>query len=88
MYDCSCSWLTSKEQFSKNWDLYLDFFKLIAAMEPEALENKSLNYMFTRRGILGLMPVQSLAFHMQSDQEKDPHIDWRPIWDAIDINFT
>jgi len=87
MYDCSCSWLTSKEQFSKNWDLYLDFFALIAAMEPDALENKSLNYMFTRRGILGLMPVQSLAFHMQSDLEKDPHIDWRPIWDAIDTNF-
>jgi len=88
MYDCSCSWLTSKEQFSSNWDLYLDFFDLItSATESEKLEAKSLNYMFTRRSILGLIPVQSLAFHMQSEFEKDPHIDWRPIWDAIDIDI-
>jgi hypothetical protein len=41
--------------------------------------------MLTQRGIFGLVPVSSVAFHMQSDLEKDPHIDWKPYWDNIKI---
>ena len=89
-YDCSCSWLTSHQQFSQHWDLYETFFYLITKVTPTNgdLENKSLNYMFSQRQVLGLCPVdKSLAFHMQSELEKDPHVDWKPIWDSIDINI-
>jgi len=86
-YDMSCSFLTSHKQFSQHWDLYNSFFYLIDNKHKSNndLENKSLNYMLTQRGVLGLVPVSSVSFHMQSDLEKDPHIDYRPLWDSIDV---
>jgi hypothetical protein len=86
-YDMSCSFLTSHQQFSQHWDLYYRFFDLIdkRTENNNDLENKSLNYMLTQRGILGLVPVNSVAFHLQSDLEKDPHIDYRPLWDSINV---
>jgi hypothetical protein len=53
--------------------------------EKNDLENVSLNYMLTKRGVLGLVPVNSIAHHLQSDLEKDPHIDYRPLWDTINV---
>lgn len=85
-YDMSCSFMTTHQQFSKHWDLYHMFFDLIDKKNG-LLENHSLNYMLTQRGVLGLVPVNSLAFHMQSDFEKDPHIPWEPIWDSIDVTL-
>lgn len=86
-YDMSCSFMTSHEQFNNHWDLYSMFFYMIDRLKQNNndLENKSLNYMLTQRGILGLVPVNSLAFHLQSDLEKDPHIDYRPLWDSINV---
>lgn len=86
-YDMSCSYLTSHEQFSQHWDLYYRFFELIDKKDKQKndLENVSLNYMLTKRGVLGLVPVNSMAFHLQSDLEKDPHIDYKPLWDSISV---
>ena len=86
-YDMSCSFMTSHHNFSQHWDLYNSFFYFIdnKGKHKNDLENRSLNYMLTKRSILGLVPVSSVAFHMQSDLEKDPHIDWKPYWDAIEI---
>jgi hypothetical protein len=86
-YDMSCSFLTSYVQFSQHWDLYHRFFELIDTVTKEKndLENVSLNYMLTKRGVLGLVPVNSIAHHLQSDLEKDPHIDYRPLWDTINV---
>lgn len=87
-YDMSCSYLTSHKQFSQNWDLYYRFFELIDKKDKEKndLENVSLNYMLTQRGILGLVPVNSVAFHLQSELEKDPHIDYLPLWNSINVS--
>ena len=86
-YDCSCSFLTSHKQFSQHWDLYNDFFYLIDKIDKTdgLLEQRSLNYMFVKRGILGLVPINSLAWHMQQIDDRDPYIPWEPIWDAIDV---
>lgn len=86
-YDMSCSFLTSHNVFKDHWDLYNTFFYLVdnKSKHDNDLENRSLNYMLTQRGILGLVPVSSVAFHMQSDLEKDPHIDWKPYWDSIQV---
>jgi hypothetical protein len=43
--------------------------------------------MFTQRGILGIMPMNSVALHMQGPAEKDPYIDWKTLWDSIDENI-
>ena len=87
-YDCSCSFLTSHKQFSQHWDLYNDFFYLIDKIgrTDGLLEQRSLNYMFVQRGVLGLIPVNSLAWHMQREEDRDPYIPWEPIWDAIDVS--
>jgi hypothetical protein len=86
-YDMSCSFLTSHEQFIKHWDLYIMFFYLIDRVNQNNgdLENKSLNYMLTKRGILGLVPINSVAFHLQSEHEMDAHIDYKPLWDSINV---
>jgi hypothetical protein len=84
-YDMSCCFMTSHNVFREHWDLYHAFFTLIDDKTNSDLENLSLNYMLTQRGILGLVPINSLAFHMQSEVDKDPHIDWKPHWDNIKI---
>jgi hypothetical protein len=87
VYDTSCSFLTSHNQFIQHLDLYDVFYDLIRKKIINGniidLENKSLNYMFTQRGVLGVTPINGLTFHMQTDSEKDPYIDWKPIWDSI-----
>lgn len=86
-YDMSCSFFTSHLQFSQHWDLYNMFFLLLKKLtkEDRDLENRSLNYMLTQRGVLGLVPITSLALHVQSQLEKDPYIDWQARWAAVDV---
>lgn len=86
-YDTSCSFFTSHKQFSQHWDLYHIFFTILRNLKKgdKDLENKSLNYMFTQRAVLGLVPITSLALHIQSELEKDPHIDWKARWDTVII---
>lgn len=87
-YDMSCSFMTHHSIFSKYWDLYHLFFqyvKLSLENKVKGLENKSLNYMLTQRGEFGLVPIETLGFHLQSELEVDPFIDWKPYWDNIDV---
>ena len=85
IFNTSCSFLTSINILKNNWDLietFLDMHPLNSKLEAE-----SLNYMFVRRAIAGFCPINSVTFHMQSDFEKDPYIDWKPIWDSIDTTW-
>ena len=84
-YDMSCTFMTSHNIFKDHWDLYYAFFELMLKKVAGMMENRSLNYILSRRGVLGLVPLSSLAFHMQTDLDKDPHIDWKPLWDSIKI---
>ena len=81
IYDIPCTFLTSKQQFSKHWDLYYKFFDLIG--KPE-LEAGSLNKMFTERGVLGVQPFNSVALHMQDKVWIDPYIDWKVRWSSVE----
>lgn len=84
LYDTSCSFMTDVSQLKKQWDLIEIFLGLPPTGLPDgSLENISLNYMFVKRGILGLMPVDSLALHIQAEKDKDPHIDWKEWWDQV-----
>jgi hypothetical protein len=80
-YDVSCSFLTSHNLFMRNKDLRDLFLSFPGKGDEQGnLENKSLNYMFTQRGILGVAPINSLALHIQSELEKDPYIKWQDWW--------
>lgn len=84
LYDISCSFLIHHSEFSNHWDLYNDFFSILESKDIN-LENRSLNYMLVRRGKLALTPINTLAFHMQSEFEEDPYIKWQPLWENIDV---
>lgn len=90
VYDTSCTFLTSHHQFKQHLDLYEIFYDLINKKIVNGsvleLENKSLNYMFTKRGILGVTPITGLTFHMQTESERDPYIDWQPLWNSINVD--
>lgn len=85
-YDVSCSFLTSIDVLKQNADLINLFLNMDS--RHNKLEPMTLNRMFTERGILGLMPIQSIALHMQSEYERDPYIDWKLLWDSINENTT
>jgi hypothetical protein len=84
IYDITCSFVTTVNQFNNHWDIYEDFFKFIYD-DTKKLEADSLNLILTKRGVLGACPISSTALHMQSEYEKDPYIDWKLIWDNIKI---
>lgn len=90
IYDISCSFLTSHQQFIRHWDLYETFFDLIDNYDENLkktgesiLENKSLNLMLTQRNVLALVPIRSLAHHIQGQREIDPFCSWKLLWDSI-----
>lgn len=78
-YDISCSFLTGHQQFVNNWDM-IEYFLTLDPKDSDKLENVSLNRILVDRGQLGLMPFSSLSLHMQSELEKDPYVDWVPLW--------
>lgn len=79
IYDTSCSFLTSRIQFNQHKDLYTSFLTRIPFKQQGNLENKSLNLMFTQRGVLGICPINTLTHHIQ--QYPDPYVDWKILWD-------
>lgn len=81
-YDFSCSFMTHIEQFRQHRDL-LALFLATDPVHPK-LEAMSINKIFVERGVLGLSPFESISLHMQSDNEKDPYIDWQARWDAVE----
>ncbi len=83
-FNTSCSFLTSIENYIRNWDLIERFLNLDPLYEK--LEPETLNKMFTTRGELMVVPVESITFHMQYDAEKDPYKDWKPLWNSINID--
>ena len=82
-YDTPSTFLTSKIQLSRNWDLINYFLKL--DFQDQDLEAKSLNKMFTKKGILGVLPINSVAFHMQGNQEFDPYVNLKMLFDSIEV---
>jgi hypothetical protein len=84
IYDIPCTFMTSHTQFQQHWPIYEQFLGL-GPTNPK-LEAISLNYILTRRGVLGVAPVTSVALHMQGERERDPYIDWRKLWDSIVVD--
>jgi hypothetical protein len=82
-YDIPCTFLTSKNQFNKHWDIYEQF--LNKSPTDERIEPDTLNKILTTRGVLGLLPISSIALHMQDTICKDPYIDWQTLWNYYDL---
>jgi SAM-dependent methyltransferase len=83
-FDISCSFMTGHQQLVQNWDM-LEYFLTLDPTDEDKLENVSLNRILVDRGQLGLMPFNSLTLHMQGESEKDPYIDWTPLWSKQEV---
>lgn len=83
-YDIPCTFMTTRIQFNRHWDIYEKFLAM-SSTNPR-LEAETLNKILVEREVLGIQPVDSIAFHMQSEAEKDPFYKWEILWDSVDIN--
>jgi hypothetical protein len=83
IYDTSCSFFTSHREFIKHKDLYKKFIFLVNKKD-ERLESDSLNHIFTKRDVLGVCPINTLSHHIQAFP--DPYVDWKPLWNSINID--
>lgn len=83
-YDISCCFMTGKNQLKNKWDT-IKFFTSIDQINGiyGNLENISLNTLLVHQGILGLMPFESVALHMQGEREKEPFVNWKQRWEAV-----
>lgn len=63
-----------------NFDL---FDKMGKEPMSTIMEDVSINRLFSERDCLLFTPIPSIALHAQSDTEKDPYLDWQPLWDQF-----
>ena len=83
LYEIPCTFLTSKEEFSKHWDLYEKF--LNGDPHDSKLERDSIFKIVNDRKVWCVQPIESIALHMQAEIDKDPYIDWKSRWDSISL---
>lgn len=76
----SC-FMTFHKVIVDNWDLFEAMGK---AALSQTMEDDSINKLFQQRGYYLLVPIPSLALHMQYSTEKDDQINWREWWDRYD----
>jgi len=83
-FDISCAFMTSREQLIEKWKR-IEFFMSIDQVKgiDGHLESISLNRILVDDRVLGLMPFESVALHMQGEREKEPFINWKERWDNI-----
>jgi SAM-dependent methyltransferase len=78
-YQVPCTFMTTHQVVVDEWDL----FDKISTGDPHdaELEDNSVNQLWQTRDYVVMMPIPSLSLHFQSEQEKDPYIDWKSWWD-------
>lgn len=81
--DLSNSFMTTHKQFSENWDVYFNFFKL----DKKQLELNSLNMMMSEKQIFGFIPLHSLSFEIVPNIVDSPNDNWKILWDNIDVTL-
>lgn len=63
-------------------------FDLFYAMSCHKIDNKmeddTINKLFQEREYCLFSPIPSLAFHMQYETEKDPFVDYKPLWNSLE----
>lgn len=64
----------------KEYDL---FAALVHHPTDSKMEDDTINKLFQERGYFLFTPIPSLAFHMQYETERDPFIDYRPLWNRF-----
>ena len=83
--------LMNHDTLIDNWELFEGMGELGYNSE---FEDRCINRLFQnietlpKRQIKHLLftPIPSLALHMSGEYEKDPYIDWKPLWEKFDVS--
>ena len=77
-YQVPCTFMTTHQVVVDEWDL----FDKICNGHPHdpKLEDGSINRLWQERDYIVMSPLPSLSIHFQTEQEKDPYIDWELWW--------
>jgi hypothetical protein len=78
-YTASC-FMVDYPTLKKNFDL---FNKMGNEPVSSIMEDVSINRLFSERNCLLFTPIPSIALHSQGDIERDPFIDWKPLWEKF-----
>jgi len=78
-YTSSC-FMVDYPTLTKNFDL---FDKMGNEPVSSIMEDVSINRLFSERNCLLFTPIPSIALHSQGEVEKDPYIDWKPLWEKF-----
>jgi glycosyltransferase involved in cell wall biosynthesis len=77
-YQVPCTFITHHSVVVNEWDL----FEKLSTGDPHdpKLEDDSVNRLWSEREYIVMSPLPSLSLHFQTEQEKDPYIDWESWW--------
>jgi SAM-dependent methyltransferase len=76
----SC-FMTHHQIITDNWDLFEAMGK--HEVTPK-MEDETINQLFRTRGYYLIVPIPSLALHMQYQSEIDDQLNWREWWDRYE----
>jgi predicted SAM-dependent methyltransferase/predicted O-methyltransferase YrrM len=85
-YQVPCTFITHHKVVVDEWDL----FDKICNGDPHdpKLEDESVNLLWQEREYVVMSPLPSLSLHFQTDNERDPYIDWKSWWDKFGDDVT
>ena len=77
-YQVPCTFITHHDVVINEWDL----FDKICNGHPHdpKLEDDSVNLLWQKRDYVVMSPIPTLSIHFQTENEKDPYLDWQSWW--------
>jgi hypothetical protein len=74
----ACCFMTHVDVVRTHWDLFDAFWQHEV---NDTMELDTISRLFWERQLVLLVPIPSLALHLQYETEKDPFLDWQILWD-------
>lgn len=74
----ACCFMTHVDVVRTHWDLFDAFWQHEV---NSTMELDTISRLFWERQLVLLVPIPSLALHLQYESEKDPFLDWQILWD-------
>lgn len=79
-YQTAFCFMTHHSILDKEFDL---FYAMACHKVDEKMEDETINKLFQEREYCLFSPIPSLALHMQYETERDPYIDYKPLWNKF-----
>jgi hypothetical protein len=84
------TFMCNPEIIRKNWSIFYTLATEYGTEWGEAFnihEGTTINKIW-RESVCLFTPIPSVALHMQYKDQMDPYIDWKKLWDSINIDYV